>query len=139
MAILVDKDTGIEYKVLKGELVQVSKLKPVDMDLLIKSSIDCEFKDSEDDAWAIGKLTAMGESEVGNQLYWKQQDNSGCWYYQCRPRLNTWLSIKECPLANVQARLINAGFSVYRSGDSIFIEGTHSAYYYPWEKEREFK
>lgn len=135
MTILVDKDTGIEYKVLRGELVQVSKLKPVDMDVLIESSIDCEFKVLKTDAWVIGKLTTTSKSESGEELYWKQQDNSGSWYYQCRPRLNTWLSIKECDIANVQVELINAGFSVYRSGDSIFIEGTHSAYCYPWEEQ----
>lgn len=135
--ILIDKDSGIEYKLLSGQLVQITNLEPTYItDNLIDCGLDFEFRDLDNEDWVIGKLVSISKQmSNGKEIpikYWKAQGNSGCWYEQCRPRMNNWLSIVDCPV-DIQTRLINAGFSVYRQGDSIFIEGLHNSRCYPWQ------
>jgi len=139
---LRDEATGKLYKVLRGELVEIPEKTPVDMSVLLSCSrgktinIDCEFKDLDSDHWVIGKLTSIGEGINGNAKYWKKHDGTGSWFTKCRPRLNHWLSIIDAP-NDIQLKLVNAGFSVYKNGNSIIIEGLHSDRCYPWEANKE--
>lgn len=139
--ILIDKATGIEYKLLSGQLVQIKKLEPAYItDDLIDCGLDFEFRDLDDDAWVIGKLTSISKRcAEGKEIplaYWKSQDNSGCWYEQCRPRMNHWMSLVDCR-TDIQTKLIDAGFNAYRNGDSIFIEGLQESRCYPWEAQEQ--
>lgn len=135
---LRNEATGKLYKVLRGELVEIPEKTPVDMSVLLSCAlnhivnIDCEFKDLDDDSWVIGKLKSIGTDHDGSIKYWKSYDRSGAWFSMCRPRLNHWLSIVGAP-DNLVVKLINAGFSVYKNGNSIIVEGIHNGRCYPWE------
>ena len=87
-----------------GSVRQDWRIKPtkkvIDLSVLIDSQIDCEFKDLENDSWVIGKLHDLPADHDGDFKYWKRQDNSGCWYDKCQPRMNhihAWQG-GECPL-----------------------------------------
>lgn len=78
---------------------QKSALKPVDLSVLIKSGIDCEFSDAgfkgECDRYPVGPLTHITEGTPNK--YWI---NAGCFFTSCRPRKNHWHNWQggECPL-----------------------------------------
>lgn len=125
------------------------ELKPVDLSVLIKSGIDCEFWGTNYHTPLIGKLTDIDNL---NTRYCKDNSDKGYWD-RCQPRLNHWHNWQgdDCPLPD--------GFMVqviYRDGDRDTLESsrlhwTHyssvediiafkvlrltEGYCYPWEKK----
>lgn len=76
---------------------RIKPKKPVDLSVLIDSSIDCEFWDDADQKFpVIGKLTELGNPCIS----YKYVDVDGMDYKYCRPRMNhvhAWQG-GECPL-----------------------------------------
>tara|TARA_R110000765_G_scaffold67560_1_gene130480 strand:- start:1064 stop:1459 length:396 start_codon:yes stop_codon:yes gene_type:complete len=126
--------------------------KVISLSMLIKSGIDCEFKDLNNDSWVIGKLNDLAADHDGNFKYWKLQDHSGCWYDKCRPRMNhkhAWQG-GECPLPegfmvkvcwrNYPANEVLAGELTWKTTGSWFdiidfeVLGLADGYVMPWEK-----
>jgi hypothetical protein len=136
--------------------------KVIDLSVLI-DGIDCEFKDLDADIWVIGKLHDQLEDRDGCFKFWKRQDNSGCWYDKCQPRMNhkhawdggdcplpegfivkVWLrDDKKLPfIAKVERvtwkhRRANVLNSIHTGYDIIYFEVLRVAdgYVMPWESE----
>jgi hypothetical protein len=137
------------------DLLMKPTKKVIDMSALI-NGIDCEFKDLDADIWVIGKLHDQLEDRDGCFKFWKRQDNSGCWYDKCQPRMNhihAWQG-GDCPLpegfmVKVYPRIDNNHSSenlvneavkydwghVGQDGDIIAFKvlGLDDGYVMPWE------
>jgi hypothetical protein len=121
--------------------------KVIDLSVLI-DGIDCEFKDLENDSWVIGKLHDLPADHDGDFKYWKRQDNSGCWYDKCQPRMNhkhAWDG-GECPIEGFVVRVwYNKDTSSVTKTSVDFVDWerviyvmflkVEDGYVMPWESE----
>lgn len=146
----------IEYRI-KPEPPK-PEFKYVDLECLIASGVDCEFKDELPEQWMVGRLISIDESR--KEPYLTDMEK----YEQCRPRLNHWYSWQggECPLpeglllhiqyrdSNIHTHIKNytgIGWTYNRQGslhqdaspeDDIIafkITGLADGWKYPWESE----
>jgi hypothetical protein len=104
-------DEGIQNALSAGTLKPAKKI--IDLSVLIESGIDCEFKDLDADSWVIGKLHDLPADHDGFFKFWKRQDNTGCWYDKCRPRMNHIHAIDvedDEEAGNIVENLTTAGF-----------------------------
>ena len=99
--------------------------KVVDMSILIRSGIDCEFYDADGDLCAYGELFSIDDdgkfiSEFGES------------WSICVPRTEWWQSSLNINIAIYE--LANAGFE-YRlgiNGQCVLFEGAKDDYVFPW-------
>jgi hypothetical protein len=126
--------------------------KPVDLSVLIETSIDCEFSTKpfiEDKAFPIGKLKKVSSSPCFTE-YVNTQDIY--WTY-CRPRMHEWLVHRGdmCPVPEgvlVKARTFEGIVAQSKQGKDIRwkkngnrhdiinfkVVGLAEGYCWPWEK-----
>lgn len=133
-----------EYR-LKGER------KVVDLSVLIKSGIDCEFLCQGDgETWYIGVLEkiTLGHYDGDYQLY-----DGVSSAYECRPRMNHWHNWQggDCPLPEgFEVEVLIRGGTKYKDHSVNFVWhhdsgynniiafrviGLMEDYRWPWEKE----
>lgn len=115
------------------------ELKPVDLSVLIKSGVDCEFWDSGQEFHVIGKMI-----EVETDTTYKYVDVDSTNYMHCRPRMNHIHAIAlaeyEETIPVVVRDLEKAGFKfnykVVNWTDRILLiefTGLADGYCWPWE------
>lgn len=98
------KDLCIKGTIIDLEMVSADDFKvrdkpkkPVDLSVLIKSGIDCEFGGDTEEYSGIGKLLRI----KGELFYKSKTANPDIVYWcRCRPRMDHWHSWQggECPL-----------------------------------------
>ena len=123
--------------------------KVIDLSVLVKSGIDCEFRDDIGERTTIGKLLGITNADL--DLYPYTTGNSADKHYgQCQPRMkhiHAWLHNK-CPIEGfvVRAWDVKENFlTVHTSSNNIdwslimhieFLEVEHG-YVMPWEQDNE--
>lgn len=127
-------------------------LTPIDLSVLIKSGIDCEFSDNSDFPPAdrrISYIQGIGAGFLTNQ--------STLYYLFCRPRMNHWHAWfgGDCPLPEGievevevtchdgsvlrgEANIFNWGRNSYEGGDIIAfkVTGLSDGFCWPWEMDK---
>ena len=99
--------------------------KVVDMQVLIRSGVDCEFYDTDGDLVAYGEIFSIDDdgkfiSEFGES------------WTICKPRTEWWQSSQNINIPIY--KLDEAGFlcRVGINGHSILVEGIKDDYLWPW-------
>jgi len=103
-------------------------LKPVDMSVFIDSGIDCEFSHSSD----FTRVTIGRIGSIAGETFNCHTGNSFTSHSKCRPRLDHWHSMNNCPDINIVQKLEMAGFDVTEDDCHIKVSLSDSRCY-PWE------
>lgn len=116
-----------------------SKLKPVDMSVLVGSGVDCVFCDCKDFKgmefhYSMLDKIKLPEKSALDTLYVSY--NNVPWFY-CKPRMNYWFSFHNFEVSTplIRRDLHDAGFDADLDAKdfSFIINGLREGYCWPWE------
>ena len=105
--------------------------KIIPMEILINSGIDCEFCDKIDFA-NVG--TAFFFNQIGNNYVTHQ----GHHYRYCRPRMNHWMSWKNCQDGKIGdlGIWLDGHFEYETNACGFKITGVKEGYRFAWESDK---
>lgn len=109
--------------------------KAVDLSVLIRSGIDCEFNGAEGGWLRLGEIHEITDSICA------YTDNSGNSWMRCRPRMNHWHSWQggECPLPEgVKVAVITRGDEPIQSFNGVAFSDVEVNELY-WSREKKWR